>query len=145
MWKQYKKVARWLEWYINKPRNSSDCQETPEARRGREGFSSRDFRERTGLLTPWLLILISRIARQTIFCCFMPATFFLVLCYSSLGKPYTNNASSRGIIHSTVLCQLFLKYSSPSSVWCVNCTKHPPGHPSSALQIPSDLPCMYML
>ena len=72
MWKQHKMMALWLEWYINKPRNSSNCQETPEARSGMEGFSSRDFREKTALLTPWLLILISRMARQQ---------FFLVLCH----------------------------------------------------------------
>lgn len=72
MWKQRKMMALWLEWYINRPRNSSNCQETPEARRGMEAFSSRDFRERTALLTPWPLILISRIARQQ---------FFLVLCH----------------------------------------------------------------
>lgn len=46
------KMATWQEQRTYKLRRTKDCQQTPDTRRSKDGFSPGVFRGRVGLLTP---------------------------------------------------------------------------------------------
>lgn len=71
MWRQ----GQSLQWCSYRPNKAEDGWEPPEAVRGKEGFFSRDFRERMALLTAWFQTTSLQYCEKINVCCFKPPNF----------------------------------------------------------------------
>lgn len=91
---------------ISKPRNAKDGGQTPGAGRSKEGFSPGALREGMALPIARLGLLAFQNTEAIHFCCLMPATLWLFLCYCSPSKiiPQPKLPSE---IEETLACGLY--------------------------------------